>query len=109
EAGAEIFDEAAHHAALAQHLGASQHQIGGGHALGQPAGHLEADHFGDQHGNRLAQHRRLGLDAAHAPAQHAQPVDHGGVAVGADAGVGIGHGHAVLVLTGPYALRDMFQ
>ena len=40
--------------------------------------------------NRLAEHRGLGLDAADAPAQHAQAVDHGGVRVGADAGVGVG-------------------
>ena len=45
----------------------------------------EADHLRDQHGDRLAEHRRLGLDAADAPAEHAEPVDHGGVAVGADA------------------------
>ncbi len=38
----------------------------------------------------LAQHGRLGLDAAHAPAQHAEAVDHGGVRVGADQRVGIG-------------------
>ena len=41
-------------------------------------------------GDRLAQHGRFRFDAAHAPAQHAQAVDHGGVRVGADDGVGIG-------------------
>ena len=41
-------------------------------------------------GMRLAEHGGLGLDAADAPAQHGQAVDHGGVAVGADHGVGIG-------------------
>src|SRR5690348_18486883 len=40
---------------------------------------------GDQHGDGLAEHGRLGLDAAHAPAQHAQAVLHGGVRVGAHA------------------------
>src|SRR3546814_10189698 len=45
-----------------QHVGASQHQIGGGHAFPERAGKLEADHFGDQHRHRLAQHRGLGLD-----------------------------------------------
>ena len=53
---------------------------------------LEADDFRDQHRDRLAQHGRLGLDAADAPAQDGQAVDHGGVAVGADDGVGIGDG-----------------
>ena len=40
--------------------------------------------------HRLAEHRRLGLDAADAPAQHAQAVDHRGVRVGADERVGVG-------------------
>jgi hypothetical protein len=39
---------------------------------------------------RLAEHRGLGLDAADAPAEHGQAVDHRGVAVGADQRVGIG-------------------
>jgi hypothetical protein len=59
---------------LAQHVGGGQHEVGGGHAFLQLAGELEADHFGDQHRDRLAQHRRFGLDAAHAPAQHARPL-----------------------------------
>ncbi len=37
----------------------------------------------------LAEHGGLGLDAAHAPAEHAEAVDHGGVRVGADERVGI--------------------
>jgi hypothetical protein len=54
---------------------------------------LEADHLRDQHRHRLAEHRRLGLDAADAPAEHAEAVDHRGVRVGADQGVGVGlHG-----------------
>ena len=32
--------------------------------------------LGDQHGNRLAQHRGLGLDAPDAPAQNGEAVDH---------------------------------
>jgi hypothetical protein len=35
----------------------------------------------------LAKHGRFRFDAAHAPAEHAQRVDHGCVAIGADAGV----------------------
>ena len=84
-------DELADHAVLAQHLGDGQHQVGGGGALGQLAGQLEADDARDQHGDRLAEHRGLGLDAADAPADHADAVDHRGVGVGADAGVGVGH------------------
>ena len=83
-------DELADDALLAQHLGDRQHQIGGCGTFGHGAGQLEADHFGDQHRDGLAQHGRLGLNAAHAPAQNGQTIDHGGVAVGADNRVRIG-------------------
>ncbi len=43
-----------------------------------------------QHRDGLPQHGRLGLDAAHAPAQHPQAVDHRGVRIGADDRVRIG-------------------
>ena len=82
-------DELADDAVLAQHLGDGQHQVGGGGAGRQLAGQLEADDARDEHGDRLAEHRGLGLDAADAPAQHAEAVDHGGVRVGADEGVGV--------------------
>ena len=84
-------DELADHAVLAQHLGDGEHHVGGGHAGLALAGQLEPDDAGDQHRHRLAQHRGLGLDAADAPAQHAEAVLHRGVAVGAHAGVGVGH------------------
>src|SRR5690606_36784297 len=74
-----------------QRLGDGQHQVGGGGPGGQLAAELEADDAWDKHGDRLAEHRDLGLDAADAPAEHADAVLHGGVAVGADAGVGVGH------------------
>ena len=83
-------DEFAHHAVLAQHLGDGEHHVGGGDAGRALAGELEADDAGDQHRHRLAQHGRLGLDAAHTPAEHAESVDHRGVRVGAHARVGIG-------------------
>ena len=51
---------------------------------------LEADDLRDEHRDRLAEHRRLGLDPADAPAEHAQAVDHRRVRVGADERVGIG-------------------
>ena len=53
----------------------------------QLAGQPEADDLRDQHRHRLAEHRRLGLDPADAPAEHAQAVDHRGVRVGAQADV----------------------
>ncbi len=39
---------------------------------------------------RLAEHGRLGLDAADAPAEHGEAVDHRGMRIGADQRVGIG-------------------
>ena len=83
-------DELAHHAVLTQHVGDGQHDIGSGDARLDLAGQLEANHPGDQHRHRLAQHGGLGLDTADTPAQHTQAVDHGGVAVGAHAGVRVG-------------------
>ncbi len=89
-AGAVELDELADHAVLAQHLGDRQHQVGGGGAGRHLAGQLEPDHPRDEHADRLAQHGRLGLDAADAPAEHAQAVDHRGVRVGADERVRVG-------------------
>jgi hypothetical protein len=59
---------------------------------------LEADDARDEHGDGLAEHGRLGLDATNAPAEHADAVDHRGVRVGADAGVRVGLHHAVVEL-----------
>ena len=103
------FDELVHHAVLAQHLHDLQHQIGGRGAFHHRAGQFEADNFGDQHGDGLAQHGGLSLDPADAPAQDRHAVDHGGVAVGADERVGIGDLMAVLVGVGPNGLGEIFQ
>ena len=59
-----------------------------GERLRQLAAELEADHLRQEHRDGLAEHRRLGLDAADAPADDADAVDHRRVAVGADDGVG---------------------
>ena len=116
EAGAEEFDELADHAALAQHFGDGEHQVGGGEAFLHAAGELEADHLGQHHRQRLIEHGGFALDAADAPAQHRQSVDHGGVRVGADHGVGIGDLHrdffAVdldLALARPDHAREIFE
>ena len=50
----------------------------------------QAHHRRDQHGGGLAQHGGLGLDAADAPAEDAEAVDHRRVRVGADDRVGVG-------------------
>ena len=90
EPGAEELDELRDHAPLAQHLGHGEDEVGGRRPLGQLAGELEAEHLRQQHRDRLAEHRRLGLDPADAPAEHAEAVDHRRVGVGADQRVGVG-------------------
>ena len=88
--GPEELDELADDAVLAQALGDRQHEVGRGRAFGQScrsAGSRRTSR--NQHRDRLAEHRRLGLDAADAPADHAEPVDHRRVRVGADQRVGI--------------------
>ena len=82
-------DELADDAVLAQHLGDGEDEVGRGRALGQLAVQPEAEDLRDEHRHRLAEHRRLGLDAADAPAQDAQAVDHRRVRVGPDQRVGV--------------------
>ncbi|MDR6166088.1 hypothetical protein QE367_000292 [Microbacterium paludicola] len=95
DAGAVELDELADHAVLAQHVGDRQDDVGRGDARGDLAGELETDDARDEHRHGLTEHRGLGLDAADAPAQDAEAVDHRGVGVGADAGVGVCAEHAV--------------
>ena len=90
-------DELADHALRAKHLHHGKHEVGRSGALGEPAGELEADHLGDEHRDRLAEHRGLRLDSPDSPTQHPEAVDHGGVRVGADHGVRIGAGRAVVL------------
>ena len=90
DAGAEELDELADDALLAEHLRDGQHQVGRGRPFRQLAVQLEADDLRNQHRHRLAEHRRLGLDAADAPAEHAEAVDHRRVRVGADERVRVG-------------------
>jgi hypothetical protein len=92
------FDELIHHALGAQEVGERQHQVGRGHALAQFARQPHPHHLRREEVQRLAEHDRLGLDAAHAPAQHAQAVDHGGVRIGTHQRVG--HGRRVLLFAG---------
>ncbi len=74
---------------MTQELRDGEHEIGRGHAFLQRAGEMHADYVRREEVNRLAEHARLCLDSAHAPADDAQAVDHGGVGVGADERVGI--------------------
>ena len=87
---AEELDELADDPLLAQHFRHRQDEVGRRRPLLHGAGQPEADHLRDQHRDRLAEHRRLCLDAADAPAEDGQAVDHRRVAVGPDEGIGIG-------------------
>ena len=66
-----------------------KHEIGRGHAFAQLPGQMHADHIRRQKINRLAEHSRFGLDAADAPADDAETVDHRRVRIGADQRIGI--------------------
>ena len=88
-------DELANDAVLAQLLGDREHDIRRGDCGRNRAGELEPDHLRDEHGNRLAEHRGLRFDAADAPSEHTEAVDHGRVGVSADTGIGIRAQHAV--------------
>jgi hypothetical protein len=59
--------------------------------VGELAFELEADDLRNQHRDRLAEHCGLGFDAADAPAENAEAVDHRRMRVGADERVGIRH------------------
>nr|GEU28369.1 hypothetical protein [Tanacetum cinerariifolium] len=102
---AEELDEFADDFFLAQQFGDGQHQVGRGAAFAQHAGQVHADHVRGQEVDWLAQHAGFRLDAAHAPADHADAVDHGGVRVGADQRIRVVHAAVVLV----DAARQVFQ
>ena len=85
-----------------------RHQVSRGRAFAQFAGELVANHLRNQHGNGLAQHGGLGLNAAHAPAQHAKAIDHRGVRIGADHRVWISHLLAI-DLSGKHHARQVLE
>jgi hypothetical protein len=65
----------------------STRSVAGGtfeHRAGQP----ESEDLGNEHGNRLTEHRRFGLDAANAPPHHTKSIHHRRMRVGADQRVG---------------------
>ena len=92
EAGAVKFDEFSDDAFFAQHLRDGEDEVGGRGAFGQAAVQFEADDGGNQHGERLAEHGGFRFNAADAPAEDAEAVDHGGVRIGADERIGEGDG-----------------
>ena len=56
---------------LTQHLGDRQDEVGGGDAITQLTGELEANDARNQHGDWLTEHGGLSLDAANTPANDA--------------------------------------
>ena len=48
---------------------------------------MHSDDFRRQKINRLPKHPGFSFDSAHAPADNAETIDHGGVGIGSDEGV----------------------
>jgi hypothetical protein len=71
----------------------------------QLAFQVHADHIGCQHEYRLAEHACLGFNAADTPADHADAVDHRGVAVGADQRIRVIH----IALRFVHTARQIFE
>src|ERR1043165_4329277 len=72
-------DELADDLGLAEDFREAEGHVGGGDAGGELAGEVDADDLGGLEGDGLAEHAGFGFDAAHAPADDAEAVDHGGV------------------------------
>ena len=79
----------------AEHFSDGQDEVGRRRALSQLAGHAHADDLRSDEGERLAEHRGFRFDAADAPAQDAEAVDHRCMGVGADKRVWVGDRLAV--------------
>ena len=82
--GSERLDELADDAVVTKKLGDGEHDVGRGDTLARRADDAQSDDRRDQHRGRLAEHAGFSFDAADAPAEHAESVDHGRVRVGAD-------------------------
>ena len=102
-------DELPHHPLLAQHLGDGEDQVRGGSAFGELAREPKAHDLGDEHRDRLTQHRGFGFDTADAPPQHAEAVDHRRVRVGADQRIGVGLRRALPPRGGEDHAREVLQ
>ena len=95
KSGAVELNELLDHTLRPQHLHHREHEVGGGDSVLQGAAEVESDDLRNLHVVGLAQHHGLRLNAADAPAQHAQAVDHGGVGVGAHQCVRVHGGQAL--------------
>ena len=108
EAGAVELDEFGDDALFAQHLDDGENEVCRGDAFLELAGQFEADDFRHQHRLRLAEHGGFSFDAADAPAEDGEAVDHGRVAVSADDGVGVGEIFGA-VFVGPDDVREVLE
>src|SRR5262249_28698553 len=71
-------------------LGDCENQISGSCPLEHRTGQPESEHWRNQHGNRLPEHRGLRLDPTHTPSNDSQPIHHGRMRIGPDESVWIG-------------------
>ena len=106
--GAEELDELADDFLLAEDFGHGEHEVGGRRAGAELAREFHADDFRQQHVDRLPEHHAFGLDAADAPTDDAQAVDHRGVAIGADERIGE-RDRAGVVLAEEHDLGQVFE
>ena len=83
-AGSEILDELVHHLVAAQRLRDGEDDVGRGDAGPRLAGEPAADDLRNQHRHRLAERARAAFEAADAPAEDAEAVDHRRMAVHAE-------------------------
>ena len=81
------FDELADHLGFAKDLGDVEDDIGGGDAFGDGADEVNADDFWGEEIDWLAEHPGFGFDAADAPTDDPEAVDHRGMGVSADEGI----------------------
>ncbi len=100
----EELDEFADNLRFAQHLRDVQGEVGRGHAFAKRAGHVDTDDFRGEEIDRLAEHAGFGFDAADAPTDDAESVDHRRVRIGPDQRVGV-----VDAVRGQHALGEVFQ
>ena len=85
------FNKLAHYLRRTQHLGDCQRKIRSRNTLGQLSGEMHAHDIRCEEINWLTEHAGLGLNAAHAPADHAKAVDHCGMRVSTDQGIRVVH------------------
>ena len=103
--GAMHLHELADDPVVAQQLGDGEHEVGGGRSLRELSCQAEPDDGRDEHREWLPEHGGFRLDATHAPAEHAQSVDHRGVRVGAHQGVG----ERLAVVGGEHHAGEVFE